>query len=411
MSADDLKLFLNAVHDLRITNAVTSERVHLVILHTLTPCLVPLSLIAGRIGLRYLLDIFRVEYVWKAKWSSGKALFFLNRYPVVLVSIILIASEMDVASELKLRTVWKAGLRSSSAASSYSHFLSSNKCSLGTEQDHLHISFGVYALSLSGCQNERANLSYPNGQDISQSSSPKVIIPAVAALMAFDSAILVLTILRFVQFRKDGGGQGFVVRILFRDGLIYYIVVLASSIANLILYAILPKSHAALIGTLVPLLRTVMSVCASRLVLNLRGAIDRVRTSSSHVSKTSILVGSASGGGSNLYCSTRSARSDEELELQLHVGASLTYQYLMQVNDTDRPGGPSSPVAIRPRSTTVVEVVSGKDSEKPRLADMEFEQNRRDTIREGRTTFDVVCAFDEMEVESGIPKVPMGLAV
>lgn len=70
-------------------------------------------------------------------------------------------------------------------------------------------------------------------------SSPRVIIPGVAALMAFDAVVLVLTISRFIMIRRfpvclfvffernttrdyysgrDGGGKGFVVTTLFRDG-------------------------------------------------------------------------------------------------------------------------------------------------------------------------------------------------
>lgn len=44
------------------------------------------------------------------------------------------------------------------------------------------------------------------------------------------------------------------------------------------MYAVIPPSRVGLLGSLVPILRTVMSICASRLILNLRGGVDKSRT-------------------------------------------------------------------------------------------------------------------------------------
>lgn len=43
------------------------------------------------------------------------------------------------------------------------------------------------------------------------------------------------------------------------------------------MYAVLPQSRPALAGSVLPILRSTMSICASRLVLNLRGSIDQTR--------------------------------------------------------------------------------------------------------------------------------------
>ncbi|KAL5496117.1 hypothetical protein ACEPAH_3034 [Sanghuangporus vaninii] len=198
---------------------------------------------------------------------------------------------------------------------------------------------------------------------ISGTSSYKVIIPAVAALMVFDVVVLALTVLRFIRIRKDGGGNGSVIRILFRDGVIYYIVVLASSVANLLLYALLQKQHAGLVGSCIPILRTVMSICASRLILNLRGAIDRVRSQSQTPWGTEDMASKTDAATMN---SLEEMVRHDEVELELRLGPALAHGFDHQSLGL---GGQtfSMPVATnrtlyRPRSTTVVEVVAGCDA-------------------------------------------------
>jgi len=67
------------------------------------------------------------------------------------------------------------------------------------------------------------------------------------------------------------------VKIFFRDGLAYYAVMFFSSAANLTMYAVIPQSRPALGGSVLPILRSTISICASRLVLNLRGSIEQTR--------------------------------------------------------------------------------------------------------------------------------------
>ncbi|KAL5479099.1 hypothetical protein ACEPAI_2387 [Sanghuangporus weigelae] len=239
---------------------------------------------------------------------------------------------------------------------------------------------------------------------ISGTSSYKVIIPAVAALMVFDAVVLALTILRFIRIRKDGEGNGSVIRILLRDGVIYYIVVLASNVANLLLYALLQRQHAGLVGSCVPILRTVMSICASRLMLNLRGAIDRVRSQSQVAWGTEDMASKTDAA--TMHSLEEMVRHDA-MELELRPGPALAYGY-----DYRRLGlggqTSSSPVAVnrtlyRPRSTTVVEVVTGRDA-----------STFSDAVRgdHGRV-FEVgnPPLVSPYSVKDDVPEVRMGIAV
>ncbi|THH04249.1 hypothetical protein EW145_g5664 [Phellinidium pouzarii] len=107
--------------------------------------------------------------------------------------------------------------------------------------------------------------------DLDDLSTSKAI-PSWAALMAFDTTVFVLTLIRVESMRRAKKDKSRLLNILFRDGIVFYLIMLASSIANLSLYAGLPIRRRGLIVSLIPLLRTVMSVCTARLLLNLRGA-------------------------------------------------------------------------------------------------------------------------------------------
>lgn len=82
-----------------------------------------------------------------------------------------------------------------------------------------------------------------------------------------------------------------------------------SNMANLLMYTFLPAPREALLICLVPILRTVLSVCACRLTLNLRGVVDRVRTQNPPLENVSY----ASSQYSTAYqrYQARRARSDD----------------------------------------------------------------------------------------------------
>ncbi|KAH8108386.1 hypothetical protein DFH11DRAFT_1110342 [Phellopilus nigrolimitatus] len=298
-AAADIPLFLDFIHDLRITNALA---------------LASLVVLVYDILLTFPEEL---RYVWSTKLTTGKALFFLNRYPVVAVSAIIVANDLDFSSDLELQGVQPPGclvyvgvyntgptyeffpfVQPKLVAERIGIFCTVIFC-LRTaalwERNRTVIAFLVVLVLSSDCAiavcvwlvERSVRFSTPTQPGIQSifgcygdiaSVSQKLIVPAVAALMVFDAAVFVLTLVRIIMIRRNGEGKGAVVKILFRDGFAYYVIVLASSIANLVMYAVLPSERAALLGSLVPILRTVMSVCASRLVLNLRGIIDRART-------------------------------------------------------------------------------------------------------------------------------------
>ncbi|KAL5520194.1 hypothetical protein ACEPAG_9407 [Sanghuangporus baumii] len=371
MVTEDVSFLLNVVHDLRITNSISLASLVVLLYDT---------------SLTLRTSSSEIEYVWKANWSYGKVLFFLNRYPVVAISIVMIISNMNVASSLKLAVRCEISYRldgwSMMALILPVQLIFVLRTFALWERNRKVLAFLILlmlacdsVIGVSIWMSERiGSVMLPQEPGLrevlgcystmSGISSYKVIIPAVAALMVFDAVVLALTILRFIRIRKDGEGNGSVIRILFRDGVIYYIVVLASNVANLLLYALLQRQHAGLVGSCVPILRTVMSICASRLMLNLRGAIDRVRSQSQATWGSEDMASKADAA--TMYSLEETVRHDA-MELELRPGPALACGYDYRRLGLGEGQTSSSPVTTnrtlyRPRSTTVVEVVPGSDA-------------------------------------------------
>ncbi|KAL5525425.1 hypothetical protein ACEPAF_9295 [Sanghuangporus sanghuang] len=340
MVTEDVSLLLNVVHDLRITNSISRRH------PSLSPKLVLIGLtyiVASLVVLLYdiSLTLRTCEVSYRLDGWSMMALILPVQLIFVLRTFALWERNRKVLAFLILLM-----LACDSVIGAFIWMSERIGSVMLPQEPGLREILGCYGT-------------------ISGTSSYKVIIPAVAALMVFDVVVLALTILRFIRIRKDGEGNGSVIRILFRDGVIYYIVVLASSVANLLLYALLQNQHAGLVGSCVPILRTVMSICASRLMLNLRGAIDRVRSQSQTPWGTEDMASKTDAATMN---SLEEMVRHDAMELELRLGPALAYGYDYQRLDPGEGQTSSSPVATnrtlyRPRSTTVVEVVAGSDAD------------------------------------------------
>jgi len=100
--------------------------------------------------------------------------------------------------------------------------------------------------------------------------SNTVSVPTWISFIAFDTLIFTLTLIRACRYYKDVRTP--LVTVLVRDGFLYYVVMLAQSIANLILFLILPLNRSALLPLFTPGLRASCSIIGSRIMLNMRGA-------------------------------------------------------------------------------------------------------------------------------------------
>ncbi|KAL5496115.1 hypothetical protein ACEPAH_3032 [Sanghuangporus vaninii] len=244
----------------------------------------------------------QLELVWKARWSAGNVLFVLNRYPVFFISVFLLVYMFDYDSPYhvsclvleKLINVFSSG---SCVVSNYVEAWSmlvfiipvqvililrtlalwgQNRkifvllySALLASDSTILVSIALVSKSLS-FENRPIVKPILGCYGILNEVSTSHTIPSWIALIIFDTVVFVLTLIRVDNIRRAKKDRSLLLNILFRDGIIFYVIMLASSVANLALYASLPLRRRGLIISLIPLLRTVMSVCTARLILNLR---------------------------------------------------------------------------------------------------------------------------------------------
>jgi len=94
------------------------------------------------------------------------------------------------------------------------------------------------------------------------------VTPALVSLMTFDALIIVLTLFR--PTKKCVNRQNMLLNVLIRDGIAYYVIMLAISIVNLVVYMVFSENKRGRAIILLPLLRTSMSILGGRIVLNMR---------------------------------------------------------------------------------------------------------------------------------------------
>ncbi|TDL14674.1 hypothetical protein BD410DRAFT_845835 [Rickenella mellea] len=88
-----------------------------------------------------------------------------------------------------------------------------------------------------------------------------------SSLMVYDGVMFILILIKTV--REGRKSRARILTILFRDGMIYYAVLFALSIADLIATT-LPRFEVTLVGSLAPALLAAQSIGASHIILNLR---------------------------------------------------------------------------------------------------------------------------------------------
>jgi len=108
---------------------------------------------------------------------------------------------------------------------------------------------------------------------LSISETPKIAsILVYGASVAFSTVILFITVLKVHQLCRFG--QAKLMRVIMRDNLVYFVVILCECLAALLLYTSLPTRHSTLRALLVDHSRVMATIATSRIVLNLRGFAD-----------------------------------------------------------------------------------------------------------------------------------------
>jgi len=225
--------------------------------------------------------------VWNAKWSTGKLLFFLVRYPRIVEGALYMVYLTRTSSDAKfcqaetiitswgtllflvplqiviiLRTIALWGRDKRITVLLVACFLAADTVILATITritiDLRHYSAIPFVTPILGCLSGVPMLPHT------------ITTPAWIAMILFDSLIFVLTFVKAI--RSHFQTRTPLVAVLIRDGFLYYAVMLGAAIANLLFYRVLETSHEILASGLTPIVVTSFSIIGSRLMLNMRGA-------------------------------------------------------------------------------------------------------------------------------------------
>lgn len=219
-----------------------------------------------------------VSLVWTAKWNTTKILYFLTRYlPFIDTSVVMYhqfgfalpisvcrttyqyAAWMFVVGMacaeliLTLRTwaVWEKDKR-------LSYFLPILFCTVWTA------GFIIMGFYLRGTQHIASPLPQLFGCIVLDANH--ILSACYILLMVYDACILFLMVIRGISAFRSGGDSQFM-RVVYSDGIIYYIYLFSLSFINTIIILKLPGDY---VNLMVMMERVVHSVLACRVVLHIR---------------------------------------------------------------------------------------------------------------------------------------------
>jgi len=269
--ADQIAQFIQATEDLRTTRYISLASATALLFDTILT--IP----------------DEVEYIWGTPWSHGKILFYLNRYPALLYNVVqqvdmldfnlsplfcvvmthlttwttlLFLMPVQVIFILRINALWENNRRILWLLT-FTAIAADITIVVAISLINTHIKWDLPFAPLKevfGC--------FAGLQSLSDA---KVAVVAWTALMCFDTMIFLMTLIRAV--RNYHLRRTRLIHVFFRDGFIYYTIILALSVANTISFATVPANRSSSVAKLPTLINPSMTIVANRILINLRGAM------------------------------------------------------------------------------------------------------------------------------------------
>jgi len=219
-----------------------------------------------------------VEFVWQQKMSFGNVLFILNRYMPMIDLVIYLSLQEDelclafirlntwmrlfcyvVINMLLLLRTWALWGMSKTILICLSILMA--VCVVAASGPSLYISFAVIEVpSLGSIQT--CLYAIPRAE---------IVYIYCVSLIVFDSAVMILTLIKAVPARQSNGLTPLITQLL-KDGIQYFIIIFLTAILIIIMAGVAPGS---LVTTVLNLYSVLTSTLGCRLILNLRGSILR----------------------------------------------------------------------------------------------------------------------------------------
>lgn len=286
---------------------------------------------------------FDLEYerVWKTRASLGKYLFIVNRYVPPILFIFDAVYQLHPSPSLQFcrNSLLPSSLLGIVTYGSIAAVLVLRTHALYQKQWLLWI---MVALTIITCGTMAGIFSYIFKEFItfvppgtlpgipgcaSECGDPKCRFLLTVFWIPFfvlETLTVSLTAWKsWTSYRQVGKNRSPFVTIVYRDGLMWYAVIMAMSIVNLVIWVAAP---ATLIQIAVSLLRALETTIASRLLLNIRGMLDRNYGTSTYfetMSQTQVSsVGHSSQTAKRTFQSEADTQASHEYPLSNMKGRS-----------------------------------------------------------------------------------------
>ncbi|KAH6915695.1 hypothetical protein BKA70DRAFT_1418624 [Coprinopsis sp. MPI-PUGE-AT-0042] len=264
-----------------------------------------------------------VQRVWKTKSSLGKYLFIFNRYipPILFIFDLIYVPQTNYIPVLPSHCMSLPRLDSNSANDRAIHscrnsFLPSSVLgilAIGTVEFVLvlrtyalyHKQWLLYTmifLCIGSCATMAAAVGYlfghyitflPPGSlpglpgctsDCSHPMCRTLLTVFWVPFFVLETLIVVLTVWKsWTSYTSIGAKKSPFVSIVYRDGLMYYAVIMSVSIANLVVWTTAPQTLSYLATSM---MRSLQVTISSRILLNIRGMLDRGYGTTSYFNST-----------------------------------------------------------------------------------------------------------------------------
>ncbi|KAI0705406.1 hypothetical protein C8Q76DRAFT_166308 [Earliella scabrosa] len=230
--------------------------------------------------------VSQISYIWPSRWTVMKSIYLVNRYsPFIDTSLSLSAylgtSQRESCSlrfEI-LAYVYAVGVY-------FSEFiLVARTLALYEFSPHICVAMGLLMIglivpSLFMLHTYLGSLDYSNtailefiGCAPSDETEPAWTLSA--CILVSETVVVLLTVVKRLQTSSKESARSPLVRTMYRDGSLNYVIMLVLTVANLCTMLFAPKAAQSLLQ--MPL-RVIHSALCSRVLLNLRKAADRYAT-------------------------------------------------------------------------------------------------------------------------------------
>ncbi|KAG8896731.1 hypothetical protein FRB99_008686 [Tulasnella sp. 403] len=244
------------------------------------------------------LDV-EVEYIWRARWSAGKMLYFTIRYPL----LIIVNTTFDVT--VKQCKVWipADAIVTVLLVGLVQLTLSLRVYALYGKNTPLLILLGfllgatiVTTITLYEFTSKhffyQANLGIVTGC-LPNCEKCFIWIPMIhLPILLFDTVIVAFTIVKCLRFYFREKSMVPALTVVGRDGLFYYLATFFMILFNVVFLLL---TRASMATWWIPWMRGIVSIMGARLIVNLRGHIEEPREED-----TGLFLHTVEGGGYSL---------------------------------------------------------------------------------------------------------------